>query len=267
MRVRRRTRALFTAVAAAIVGAFAYVIGVGSLSGQAAEARVLDAARFTVNPPAPLSLVSIPTVSIALVVIVVLALWVHGVSRALTLLLSSSVALVASQLLKENVLERPELFELGAPNTFPSGHMTVFAVLVGALLWALPQGMRGLASVAGAVLLSIVSWQLLEYGWHRPSDVLGAQALVVLSFSVAAWLGPQRTRHTQRGTSSRLLSGTNSVLGIIMTISGVVIILGGVLLVAVAASVGSDELFLNAGEIALVGVSTLAARTFTRLAT
>jgi len=73
---------------------------------------------------------------------------------------------------------RPELLDLDAQNTFPSGHMAVFAVLVAALLWAVPRTARAVLAVLGAGLLGVVSWQLLEFGWHRPSDLLGAQALV-----------------------------------------------------------------------------------------
>ncbi|KAF5293300.1 hypothetical protein FQR65_LT20097 [Abscondita terminalis] len=155
---------------------------------------VLGAAEFTTEPPPPLNLVSIPAVAIALVVIGVIALFAHGIRRALVVTVVPAVAVLASQLLKLRLLTRPELFEIDAPNTFPSGHMTVFTVLVGALIWAVPIRVRALVALAGSVLIAAVGWQLLAYGWHRPSDVFGAVALGSTSFALAALIRPANSR-------------------------------------------------------------------------
>lgn len=267
-----RTRAMIWGLIALVVGGLAYLLGVGSLLGQRAEASVLDASTFTADPPAPLSLVSIPAVGVAMLCVALLALWVHGISRSLMILGAGAAAILASQLLKESWLERPQLFELDAWNTFPSGHMTVFAVLVAGFIWALPAGSRGFATLIGAVLLGTVSWQLLEFGWHRPSDLLGAQALAVLLFALAAWIGPRRSRRDRMPTSAPRRSATYllGVLGrltmLVLAITGVVLVVGGLVLVAIAASTRSDELMLNAVEIAVVGVSALSALILAKLA-
>lgn len=259
-----RTRALLYAVFALVVGGAAYFLGVGSFLGQKAEASVLDASAFDADPEGPLRLVTPTNLIIALIVIGLLALWVHGLARATSILVASSFAIIASQILKERWLERPELLELDAANTFPSGHMTVYTVLVGALIWALPRGARSVIMLAVTVLLGIVSWQLLEYGWHRPSDLIGAQALALFAFGAAAWLGPRKTRRQTR-PSGAVFVAANGLISIILTIVGIALILGSVVLIAIASATHSDVLLLNSGEIALMGVGALTVRTLTRL--
>lgn len=254
-----RTRALLWAVVALLIGALAFGIAVWSAAGQRAEDTVLGAADFTDNPPAPLSLVSTWSVIIALLVIAVIALWVHGIGRMLSILLAGGAALVASQLLKENWLERPELLEFASPNTFPSGHMTVFAVICAAMVWAVSRRVRMLVTALVSVLLGVVAWQLLEFGWHRPSDLIGALALTLLTFAVMAWIGPRGSRQRRNGEAAAS-SAPNRVFGFILALVGLVVSLGGSLLVFVAVTMRSDTLMLNAWEIVLVGASVLAAR-------
>ena len=259
-----RLRAFLYAVLALLVGVSAYLLGVGSFLGQWPESIVLTASAFDADPPGPLRLVTTTNLLIALIAVGVVALWVHGILRAVSILAASGVALVASQVLKERWLERPELLEFDVINTFPSGHMTVYTVLVGALLWALPQGARWLVMVLSAVLLGVVSWQLLEYGWHRPSDLLGAQALAVCTFAIAAWIGPRRSKRSSRRVS---VFGNSAfrIMSALMTLTGVVLVVGALVLVAMATSTRNDALMLNAGEIALMGTGVLAVRTLARL--
>jgi hypothetical protein len=247
------------------VGGLSYAFGVGSWLGQRAEESVLDASDFTFEPPAPLSLVSVSSVLIAFVVVAVLAWCFHGFGRALWFAVFGAAAIVTSQLLKQQLLIRPGLLEFDAPNTFPSGHMTVFVVIAGGLVWALPASARGVAAVFAAVLVGTAAWQLLEYGWHRPSDLLGAQALGVLAFALAAALRlPSRRR--VRAPRSGPLSLTK-VLGVMLTVTGVALIAGGLILVFFAARFGSDPLMLSASEIAVVGASALTARALMTVST
>lgn len=259
-----RLRALLYALFALLVGGLAYFLGVGSFLGQRAEASVLDASAFEPDPAGPLRLVTTPNVLIALGIIGIIALWVHGILRTVSILGVSALAIIASQLLKERWLDRPQLLEFDAANTFPSGHMTVYAVLVGALIWALPAGARWLVMPISALLLCVVSWQLLEYGWHRPSDLLGALALALFAFAVAAWIGPRASKRSRR-RSGAAVSAATRIVSIVLTIAGVALVLGSLVLAAVAASSHSDALMLNSGEIALFGASVLTVRTLTRL--
>lgn len=250
-----RLRALWSMVFWIAVGAGSYALGVQSSVGQRAEASVLDAAEFTTDPPPPLNLVSETSLVIALIVIGAIALAAHGWRRALGVVCVSAAAVVASQLLKL-MLSRPELLELDAPNTFPSGHMTVFTVLTAALIWAVPARARALVALGGAVLLAIVAWQLLAYGWHRPSDVLGALALGIASFAAAGVIRPLRRKRPA-------VLGRSISVGLVM--SAWVIIAAALVLAALAAANASSTLMLNAGEFGAVGASALAARSILRL--
>ncbi|MFT4233372.1 MAG: phosphatase PAP2 family protein [Leucobacter sp.] len=246
-----RRQALWYVLFWAAVGAGSYVLGVRLALGQLAENSVLDAAEFTYSPPAPLNLVSIPSVAVALLIVGVVAFFVHGFQRALVVTAVPALAIVASQLLKQQLLTRPQLFELDLTNTFPSGHMTVFAALTGALIWAVPTRVRSFITIGGAALLSAAGWQLLAYGWHRPSDVFGGLALGALAFSLACLIRPA----TPRGRA--FLGRTTSVaLALIAWIA----VAGALVLAGVAMWQSSSSLALNAGEFGGVGISVLAAR-------
>ncbi len=249
--VTGRGRALWFLVFWTAIGVGSYIVGVQSAIGQQAEASVLDAAEFTTDPPAPLNLVSIPSVAVALLLVGLLALAVHGIRRAVVVTVVSALAVIASQLLKLRLLSRPELLELDAPNTFPSGHMTVFAVLVASFVWAVPARVRALTALLGAVLISAVGWQLLGYGWHRPSDVLGALALGVVAFALACIIRPA----TSRGTA--VLARTSAIA---LLIAGALLVAVALVLAWLAASSANAELMLRAGQVGIVGASTLAAR-------
>lgn len=246
-----RRRALWFTLFWAVVGVASFVLGVQNAIGQRAEATVLDAAEFTTNPPPPLNLVSTPAIAIVLLALGLLALWAHGIQRALVVTLVPAAAIAASQLLKIHVLTRPQLFEFDAANTFPSGHMTVFTALTAALIWAVPARIRAVVAAAGAVLLSAVSWQLLAYGWHRPSDILGALALGVVVFALASLIRPARAR-------GRVALG--SAISICLAVAGWVLVGGALVVVGLAALRSDAELMLTAGEIGGAGASALAAR-------
>ncbi|GAB2553623.1 phosphatase PAP2 family protein [Leucobacter ruminantium] len=252
-----RRRALWFSLFWTAVGGASYLLGVQSALGQRAEATVLDAAEFTTNPPPPLNLVSEAGIAIALAVIGLLALATHGWRRAIGVVAVSGVAIGASQLLKLRVLSRPELFELDAPNTFPSGHMTTFTVLVAALIWAVPAVARGFTALGGAVLLSVVAWQLLAYGWHRPSDVFGAIALGVAGFAAAALIRP-------------LSSGRSAVMGrliaIVLVMSAWVLLAIALVMLVVAVSSGDTDLMLGVGQLGAFSMSAFATRTVMLLA-
>lgn len=251
-----RSRALWATLFWLAVGIGSYVLGVRNALGQRAENSVLDAAEFTTNPPPPLNLVSIPTVALTLVAIGLLALWAHGLKRAFVVTLVPALAVIASQLLKLQLLTRPQLFELDAPNTFPSGHMTVFTAVVGALIWAVPARIRSLVALAGAALLGAVGWQLLAYGWHRPSDVFGGVALVCCVFALAGLIRPAHTR-------GRMAAGRTVSVGLALV--GWIVAGAALVLAALAGVQSSADLMLSAGEFGAVAAGAIAARSLLRL--
>lgn len=255
-----RARAFAVALVAGVGGAGAYVLAVQSTVGQAAEASALGAATFSTDPPAPLNLVSAPAALVALILVGGVALASHGMRRAALATIAPGVAILASQILKLRVLDRPGLFELDAPNTFPSGHMTVFAALLGGLILAVPTKLRGIVAVLGAVVLSAVSWQLLAFGWHRPSDIIGALALTIAVFAVATLCAP-------RAAANRRPPG---VSGVFLLTCGVLALVAALALVGAALLLndsGPDrsQLLLLGGEVAGIGGSMLVARSFLTL--
>jgi len=182
---------------------------------------------------------------------------VHGWRRAIGIVGASATAIVASQLLKLRVLERPQLLELDIDNTFPSGHMTAFTVCTAALVWAVPTVLRAYSALGGAALLSVVSWQLLAYGWHRPSDVLGGIALGVLTFAAAAVVQPLRVR---RGAP--FARGA----GVVLIMSALLCLAVTAALLVIGAARETTELILAVGQLAAIGVSALGARSLLSLA-
>ncbi|QZY52016.1 phosphatase PAP2 family protein [Leucobacter tenebrionis] len=246
-----RRRALWFAMFWIAVGVGAYVLGVQLELGQRAEDTALDAAEFTYSPPPPLNLVSIPAVAIALGVVAVIALLSHGIRRAIVVTVIPVLAIVASQLLKQVWLTRPQLFDLDVPNTFPSGHMTVFTAVTAALVWAVPTRARGIVAVGGAALLAAVGWQLLAYGWHRPSDVLGGIALGTAAFALACLIRPA----TSRGSIA-----LGRTVAVSLLVIGWLMVAGALVLGAIAVWNENAVTLLTAGELGCIGATTLASR-------
>lgn len=254
--VHRRLRVLWILLFWLIIGTSAYIFGVLSSTGQRAEENVLSASQFNTDPPAPLGLVSPMSIVIALIALGLVALWVHGIARTLIVVLVPAFAIVASQLLKSDVLWRPDLLS-ASENSFPSGHMTVFTVIVAAAVFAVPRQLRALISVAGAALLGTVAWQLLAYGWHRPSDVLGALALGVASFAAATFITPLRP-------SGGVWLVRTASIGLAMV--GWIMIAAAVVMALIAWRTSSANLLLSAGQFGTIALCLLASHSLLRLA-
>ena len=246
-----RKTALWFVIFWAVIGVGSYVLGVRNELGQRAENSALDAAAFTYDPPAPLNLVSIPMVAIALAIIAIIAFFAHGLKRMIVVTVVPALGIVASQLLKSQLLTRPSLFELDVPNTFPSGHMTVFTVLAAGLIWAVPTKVRAFVTLASSVLISAAAWQLLEFGWHRPSDVFGAIALGTVAFSLACLIRPASGR-------GEAVMGRSVAIGLAMC--GWILIAAGLVLAGLGWAQHSSTLMLSAGQFGSIGVSALACR-------
>jgi membrane-associated phospholipid phosphatase len=105
---------------------------------------------------------------------------------------------LTTQILKENVLDRPD-FGLGTLNSLPSGHTTVVASAVGAALLVAPGVLRPLVALAGGFATTLTGASTIVAGWHRPADVMAAMAVSLTWTAVVAAVihGP---RHPVRGT-------------------------------------------------------------------
>lgn len=190
---RRRVRALCRAVIAVLLCAVTYFFAVLTTTGQWIDSSVLEAAHLNYEPGLPLSVISPLFIAITLGVIALLGAIRWGVGRGLLIILASGAALVLSQVLKFNVLERPSLIDI-AENTFPSGHITAFAVICLALICAAPPTLRGIMSVIAVAVMCGAVTQILLAGWHRPSDVVGAIFLAAATYAAGFIIFPVTNR-------------------------------------------------------------------------
>lgn len=194
-------RSILVALVGALGFTTAYVVGVQTLSGQSVEERVLDISVYAEHS-ALLGLVSVPSVAIACILVTAIGLirrkWADAATAAGIMVVSN----VLGQLLKYELLDRPALI-IDAINTFPSGHTIVFTSTLLALLLVLPRPVRLIVMPFAALVISVVGVQLLLFGWHRPSDVLGGICLVV---AVAGILNLIRVL-ASRPVSERAISG------------------------------------------------------------
>ncbi len=122
--------------------------------------------------------VSIGAVLAVSVACVALAIMRGRVRLSIAALVVIAGANLTTQLLKEVVLDRSVL-DVIAPNSLPSGHTTVVASSVGALLLVSPWALRLPVVVAGAFAVMLTGASTVVAGWHRPADVVAALAVCV----------------------------------------------------------------------------------------
>lgn len=111
-----------------------------------------------------------------------------GVASVLAVIAAGVLSRVAKW-----ALPRPELLEFswaGPANSYPSGHVAVFATAVMLVASAAPRGRRHVVVPAVAGLLTWQATAVLTSGWHRPSDLLGGFAVAALAVGATALLAP-----------------------------------------------------------------------------
>ena len=146
-------RAAVTAATALV--SFAVVAGValGSATGQRLDRRAMDALsspqRTTHRLVEVLSLVSAWSVALVLAGCVVLALLRRRVAAAVAAMVLVAGANVTTQVLKYDVLTRPDI-GFGTANTLPSGHTTVAVSLALAGVLVAPVALRGVVALLGS---------------------------------------------------------------------------------------------------------------------
>lgn len=100
-----------------------------------------------------------------------------------------AVSTALTEALKWQVLWRPPLDPGASPahvdNVFPSGHATFAMALVTGLVLVVPDRWRGPVALAGGCYVGTVSAAIVEGGWHRASEVIGAHFVVL---GVALWV-------------------------------------------------------------------------------
>jgi membrane-associated phospholipid phosphatase len=202
--IRREDGLLVLGIACVVALALLYVLAIrtgwgqrldnAALTGRTTRASVLRATDHLLNT---ISIASLVLVGGTIVLIAILRNKPH---LALTAAVIVGGANLTTQLLKSSILSRPTLTDpdpLGP--SFPSGHSTVAFSLVIALVLVVPARARGTTAVLAFAYAALVGMGVVTAGWHRPSDVIGAQLVVIgwSAFTVAgllAWRGAARIR-------------------------------------------------------------------------
>lgn len=193
---------------AAIVAAFVitYLVFVTTRGGQYVDERALAGAlRFSRAEHTPQILTTafdlMPSaVGIACAVGVGICMIVRRtVLGPLVASAGGLVAIIMAQVLKHGVLPRPDLGISDAQVvSFPSGHTTVAAAGVMALLLSLGPTLRPTWGAIGSLVAGAAGMSTVALGWHRPSDVVGALLLVgtlgLLAASVVSLLEARQDR-------------------------------------------------------------------------
>lgn len=185
MRSVRRWGAPVTSLvwAALLVAAMAvvYLVAVQSAWGQARDQQAFLTLRgtgATADVPHVVGLGSVTDVRlwvVSVILIVGLGLLARRRLSIVALLALPVVAILITQFLRDELLMRPDFSGLSwAANTFPSGHAAAAAGCVAAIVRAAPRRMAPVLAVAGVGWLTLVSQDLMVWGWHRPSDLLGS---------------------------------------------------------------------------------------------
>lgn len=140
--------------------------------------EVSDATRLTTAHF--LSVITVPSVAVALIGCVVVAVVRRRLALAVGAATLISGATVTTQILKYEVFER--LPHAGA-NTLPSGHTTVAVSVCMAAMIVVPTGWRVFVAPVAAGLCAAAGIATIIGSWHRPGDVVAALAVCT------AWLG------------------------------------------------------------------------------
>lgn len=177
-----------------------YLVAVQTSWGQARDQQAFLTLRgtgATADVPHVVGLGSVTDVRlwvVSVILIVGLGLLARRRLSIVALLALPVVAILVTQFLRDELLMRPDFSGLSwAANTFPSGHAAAAAGCVAAIVRAAPRKLAPVLAVAGVGWLTLVSQDLMVWGWHRPSDLLGsillAAALMHLVPGAPAKLG------------------------------------------------------------------------------
>ena len=190
--------------------------GAGQRLDEWARTTVVAGREAEVTVLSLLGRVSIGTVLAVAAACVALAIVRGRVRLAVAAIVLIVGANITTQLLKEVVLERSVL-EVIAPNSLPSGHTTVVASAVGALLLVAPRALRLLVVVPGAFATAVTGASTVVAGWHRPADIVAALA-VCLAWTAAGSLVAGGSHRATSGVAVGSLAGAVGALVLLVVI-------------------------------------------------
>ena len=266
--LRLRGSLLSLSCLAATIGLWA--LFVCTHTGQTLDAMALEGSEIgshyvSDHARALLSMVSMPAAVILVVTILVIGLLRRSHRRAIWAVVAVVGANLTSQILKYQVLWRPD-FNITErwdnANTLPSGHTTMAASAAVALVLLSGRRWRALSAWAGALFTIAMGYSTLVCHWHRPSDVL-AGVLVPVGWGAVA-VAELTTVGTIPVTAGGPRLWNQFLANILLASAGIVCTLGALGLGAwvwwhLGASGSRWQLFgaYATGSVALVGVTGL----------
>ena len=176
-----------TAAVYAVAFALVYYLSVRTVRGRLVTDASLRGAissgeRVQDTVEGVLDIVSVGSLLGAVAVVAVIALLRLDRVRGVAAIAVLGAANVATWLLKEVLLTRPDLgLDEVAPatlNSLPSGHTTAAFSAVAALLVVLPAAVRVPAAVVGGVFAAVTALATMFAGWHRAADAMAAFLVV-----------------------------------------------------------------------------------------
>jgi membrane-associated phospholipid phosphatase len=210
-------RALAATAGCALLLFAVYFLAIQTRPGQRFEDAVLRAAERAggaEQTPAVRVLGTISGFSVLGLAAVVIAI---GASRRRPLLAVLGTCVIAGSVLTTEVIQRsllrPLLLESGRrreDQSFPSGHAAVAMAILCALVIVVPYRWRIPVLLFGSPWATGVGVATVSANWHRPSDALGSDLIVLgytcLAIAVVGWRGSVR-RATPPTTPGRLAGG------------------------------------------------------------
>jgi membrane-associated phospholipid phosphatase len=174
-----------------------------------------------------LTVLSTGFVAACLLALLLVALVQRRWQEAVGALVVVAGANIATQVAKA-ALSRPDFgVDVGAPNSLPSGHTTVAASLGAAALLVAPARWRPPVAVLAAGYAAATGVATLAGGWHRPSDVLAALAMVgVWALAVSAALPLTSPTAAGQVAAVRLLAVVTA-LSAVVAVGGLSMALAG----------------------------------------
>ncbi|UEJ84240.1 hypothetical protein Bra3105_08025 [Brachybacterium halotolerans subsp. kimchii] len=157
----------------------------------------------THGSPALLSAVSVPSLMLSSAVVLLIAATRDRAMLGVRAFMILAACNVLGQVLKGFVLGR-DAIATDQGNSFPSGHMIAFGSVALALWIVLPRAVRGAFAVVAFLVLTAAAFELVHYGWHRPSDVLGSLLLVTAVGAAGGAVGGAASGSRERGRTPSL---------------------------------------------------------------
>jgi membrane-associated phospholipid phosphatase len=219
------------AMATTAVVTFAVIatVALGSTTGQRLDHRAMDALsspqRTTQRLVEAMSLVSVWSVALVLAACVVLALVRRRVAAAVAAMVLVAGANVTTQVLKYDVLTRPDI-GFGEANSLPSGHTTVAVSLALAGVLVAPVALRSLVALLVSGGATLIGAGTVVGRWHRPGDVVAGVTVCLLwaalALAVLALLRRNRPVPPRRTALPPLTSLVGAaVVGLLIVSAGV----------------------------------------------